>query len=85
MDISVPDCRSGNKCAFLAALGNPGRDRSAVCVAFMLVPFGLRTLIPFAVGVMFSHGMLMCKKLSVLPESIIAKFCCILGRCKRDK
>ena len=73
MESNGPDFKSGNKYAFRAAFGKPGNTNSPVWVAWMLVPFGMLTLMTFVVGKMLSHGLMMCKKFPVLPESIIAK------------
>ena len=56
-------------CALLASIGSWGRLSNAVCDAWMVEPLGSFTVMPFAVGSLFVHGLLIRRKYPVQPES----------------
>ena len=72
MERSGEDVSAVNRCALVASGGMPGRCISQVCVALMVVPLGMRTVMPLVIGFTFIQGLLMCRKWPVLPVSAIA-------------
>jgi len=69
--------RSGKIWAVMAALGKCGKFNSAVCVAFMMLWFGRRTLIPCSVFFLFLYGAVIVRKCLVQPVSMM-KWCCLV-------
>ena len=64
----------GTICAVLAFFGIVGQSMSHVCVDIILVPLGMVTDILLMAGRLFLTAAVMARKLSVAPESSIAKF-----------
>ena len=63
--------RSGKIWAVMAALGKYGKFNAAVCVAFMMLWFGRRTLIPCSVFFLFLYGAVIARKCPVHPVSMM--------------
>ena len=61
--------RFGKRCACRAAIGRCGRSSKAVCVDVIVAPFGSLTVIPCVVRFLLVHGLFICRKWPVHPES----------------
>jgi hypothetical protein len=60
---------AGKMCAAEAALLNSGMSRRAVCVEFIVCPFGNLTIKGLLATLSFEHGAFVNKKCPVQPES----------------
>jgi hypothetical protein len=68
---------AGNICAAVAALLNSGMSRTAVCVDFIVCPFGNMTVNGLVVSVLCKHGAFDNKKFHLQPESTSAVSLCL--------
>jgi hypothetical protein len=68
---------AGNVCAAVAALLNSGMSRTAVCVDFIVCPFGNLNVNGLVVTILCKHGAFDNKKCPVQPESKRAFSLCL--------
>ena len=64
----------GKMCACLASVGSVGKSSVAVCVASIVSPFGIRTLMPVLVGWMLLQALWYVRKWPVAPVSAMLLF-----------
>lgn len=67
----------GKMCAVVAACESPGMSKSAVCVACIVSPFGMRTRRPFVVGCLLMQWLVMVRKwpvalVSAMPSVVFS-------------
>ena len=72
MDKSDWLVKSGTMCTFRATGGSIGRSSSASWVDFMVVPFGLRIVSGFLVGILFLTGRSMVQNVPVVLLSTMS-------------